>query len=66
MLLDLEDGRLRARISSLSGNRIRLVLDYPHEAAYRTRILTALSDILRPATGAPDTGSTPRDTEAGR
>lgn len=48
MLLDLEDERLRARITRLSGDRARLVLDYPAEARYRDAVLTALSDLLRP------------------
>jgi hypothetical protein len=47
MLLDLEDERLKARISRVSGDRVRLVLDYPAEPRYRQAVLRALSDLLR-------------------
>ena len=49
MLLDLADVRIRGRISPISGGRVRLVLDYPHEAQYRDKVMIALSEILRPA-----------------
>lgn len=49
MLVDLQDANLRARISCIAGDKYRLVLDYPRDPAYRDRVLSALSDLLRPA-----------------
>ena len=49
MLVDLQDANLRARISCITDDRYRLVLDYPRDPAYRDRVLSALSDLLRPA-----------------
>ena len=49
MRLELDDERLRARVSRLTGDRVRLVLDYPAEPHYRDAVLTVLSDLLRPA-----------------
>ena len=48
MLLSLEDSLVRARVSRLSGNRLRLTLDYPCDPQYRDRVMTALADLLRP------------------
>lgn len=54
MLLELEDGRVRIRLSSVIGNKLRLVMDVPREKIYRERILTALADFLRPGAPLPD------------
>lgn len=48
-MLDLQDANLRARISCITDDRYRLVLDYPRDPTYRDRVLSALSDLLRPA-----------------
>lgn len=53
MLLDLAEPGIQARITLLKGDRVRLVLDYPSEAPYRDKVLSALSEILRPATPQP-------------
>jgi hypothetical protein len=47
MRLDLTDERLRARITRLRGDRIRLVLDYPSEPRYRDVVMEALAELLR-------------------
>lgn len=48
MRLSLEDKRLAARLSGLSDGRDKLILIYPED--YRTRILCALAEFLRPPT----------------
>jgi hypothetical protein len=53
MVLDLEDLRIRASLRRLTGDRVRLVLDYPAEECYRNRVLKALADLLRPAPARP-------------
>jgi hypothetical protein len=48
VFLDLDDDRLRVRVTSLADGRRRLVIDYPPESHYRDSIFNALSDLLRP------------------
>ena len=48
MFVDLEDDRLRLRISLLRQGMARLQLDYPAEAPYRDRIRAALADLIHP------------------
>lgn len=57
MLLDLDDVQIRARLSSLSHDRIRLTLDYPRRADYRDKIMNALADLLRPSPKAGQMGA---------
>lgn len=48
MYLDLADIQIRASIKRISGDRIRLVLEYPREDVYRDKIMSALSELLKP------------------
>lgn len=71
MLLSLEDKAIQVRLSSISGGRTRLVLDYPDGNKYRDRIMTALAELLRSPADIPKrrgrpckTGVSPRHTEA--
>lgn len=56
MLLDFADLQIRTRIVRIAPGKARLTLDYP--TVYRDRVMTALSDLLRP------TQSEPTPTEA--
>ena len=62
MVLDIEDVELHARISRITGDRIRLVLEYPRQPEYRDKVMLALSELLRPASSprsaAPAKGGT--------
>ena len=53
MLLDLEDDQVRCRISEQVNGKLRLTLDYPHTAEYRRRVMTAVSDLIRPKVNIP-------------
>jgi len=55
MLINLDDGQLRATLRLRANNRVRLILDYPGEEPYRSRVLTALSDLLRPTSASTET-----------
>lgn len=47
MLLELEDTDIRAKITLIDKNRVRLTIDYPRETRYRDRVMAALADLLR-------------------
>ena len=56
MLLDIDDERLRLRVTFPAPDRARLTIEYPREEAYRRRVLAALSDLLRPPREHPPVG----------
>lgn len=61
MTLDLEDRLIRVRLRTLSDGNSRLVLDYPSEPRYRDAVLTALADLIRPASPPPKESTLPRE-----
>jgi hypothetical protein len=48
MKVDVQDEGLRVRMDFPRNGMVRLTVDYPQEAYYRNRVMTALADLLRP------------------
>lgn len=48
MLLDIEDERVRLKLTFPSQSTARLTLEYPREEAYRVRVMAALAAMLHP------------------
>ena len=63
MMLDLRDPmdvRIRSSVRRVPGDRIRITIDYPQDQAYHNRVMTALSDIIRPVAPPAPEASDPR------
>jgi hypothetical protein len=48
MVLDLEVERIKATLRRLPENRVKLTIEYPSEPYFRNKVLSALSDLIRP------------------
>ena len=57
MPLELDDLNLRARISPVGTDRLRLTLVFPCDRSYPERVRAALADLIRPPDPTPTAGT---------